>query len=69
MKKAGIIIFAVALTIGLVVSNMFSFGHMPGKFFNSSMNFSGVHGSGNAATEKRDLSGFKSVDVGGVFQV
>ena len=69
MKKVGIMIFAVALTIGLVVSNMFSFGRSDSKFFNFSFNFRGVPGSGNATSEKRDLSGFKSVEVGGVFQV
>ena len=69
MKKIGIMIFVVALVIGLVVSNMFSFGRASGKFFNFSLNFGGVHGSGNVATDKRDLSGFRAVDVGGVFQV
>ena len=69
MKKVGIIIFAVALIIGLVVSNLFSFGRTSSRFFNFSMDFGGVHGSGNVASEKRDISGFKSVDVGGVFQV
>ncbi len=69
MKKIGILFFAAALIIGVVVSNMFSFGHGSGKIFNFSMNFGGVHGSGNVVSEKRDLSGFKSVDVGGVFQV
>ena len=69
MKKIGILIFAAALVIGLVVANMFSFGHTSGKVFNFSMNFGGVHGSGNVVSEKRDLSGFKAVDVSGVFQV
>ena len=69
MKKVGIIIFVVALAIGLVVSNMFSFGRATSKFFNFSMNFGGVHGSGNVASDKRDLTGFRAVDVGGVFQV
>jgi hypothetical protein len=69
MKKIGIIIFAAALVIGLVVSNMFSFGRASSNLFNFSMNFCGERGSGNVASEKRDLSGFKSVDVGGVFQV
>ena len=69
MKKIGIMIFVVALAIGLVVSNIFSFGRATGSFFNFSLNFGGVHGSGNVATDKRGVSGFKSVDVGGVFQV
>lgn len=69
MKKVGIIIFAAALILGLVASNLFSFGRAAGNLFNFSMNFGGVHGSGNAASEKREVSGFKSIDVGGVFQV
>lgn len=69
MKKIGIMIFVAALAIGLVVSNMFSFGRATGKFFNFSMNFGGVHGSGNVASDKRDITGFRAVDVGGVFQV
>ena len=69
MKKVGIIIFAAALIIGLVVSNLFSFGRAAGNLFNFSMNFGGVHGSGNVASENRDVAGFKSIDVGGVFQV
>lgn len=69
MKKVGIIIFAVALVVGLVVANMFSFGKSSGKLFNFSMNFGGVKGSGNLEKETRGLSGFDAVDVGGVFQV
>ncbi len=69
MKKVGIIIFAAALVSGLVVSNMFSFGRASSNLFNFSMNFGGEHGSGHVASENRDLSGFKSVDVGGVYQV
>ncbi len=69
MKKVGIIIFAVALVIGLVVSNIFSFGRVTDRLFNFSINFSGENGSGKIVTEKRDLKGFKAVDVGSVFQV
>ena len=69
MKKLGIIIFASALVIGLVVSNIFSFGHTAHSLFNFSINFSGEKGSGKIVTEKRSLSGFKGVDVGGVFHV
>ena len=69
MKKIGIIIFAAALILGLVFSSIFSFGRVRDKFFNFSVNFCGVEGSGNVTAEKRSVSGFKSVDVGGVFQV
>jgi hypothetical protein len=69
MKKIGIIIFAIALVMGLVVSNMFSFGRISDKFFNFDFHFGGVHGSGNLATDRRSISGFKAVDVGSIFQV
>lgn len=69
MKKIGFMIFAGALVVGLVVSNMFSFGRISDKFFNFSFNFNGVKGSGYVANEKRDVSGFRAVDVSGVFQV
>ncbi len=69
MKKVGIIIFAVALVIGMVVTNMFSFGRVSDRVFNFSLNFGGVRGSGNVITDKRDLSGFRAVEVGGTFEV
>lgn len=69
MKKFGLVIFAAALIIGLIVSNLFSFGRISDKFFNFSFNFKGVKGSGQTASEVRDLTGFKAIDVGGVFHV
>src|SRR5437762_1130357 len=68
MKKIGIIIFAGALVLGLVLSNLFTFGKAKEGFFNFSF-FNGIKGSGNTITEKRGLSGFKAVDVGGIFKV
>ncbi|HKP68792.1 MAG TPA: head GIN domain-containing protein [Pyrinomonadaceae bacterium] len=67
MKKLGIIIFVVALLIGVVFSNLFSFGKASASFIKFS--FNSVVGSGVAASEARNLRGFKGVDVGGVFQV
>ena len=69
MKKVGLIIFVAALVVGIVVSNVFSFGKSDYKFFNFSFNWGGVKGSGNSATEKRDVAGFRGVDASGVFQV
>lgn len=69
MKKVGVIIFALALVVGLVMSNVFSFGRVTDKLFNVSLNIKGEKGSGRLRSEVRDLSGFTSVDVGGVFQV
>lgn len=69
MKKFSVLIFAAALIIGLIVSNIFSFGRISDKFFNFSFNFKGIKGSGQTGTEMRQLSGFKKVEVGGVIQV
>jgi hypothetical protein len=69
MKKLAIIIFVAALVIGLVVPNLISAGKAGGRFFNLSVNFGGVKGSGNVQTESREVSDFDAVDVGGVFQV
>lgn len=68
MKKVGLIIFIIALTIGLIFANMFSFGKTTARFFNFSIN-KGVTGSGSVASEKRDVADFQGVEVGGVFQV
>lgn len=68
MKKIGLLIFITALTVGLVFGNIISFGKITGKFFNVSIN-SGVQGSGNLMSEKRDLRGFDGIEAGGVFQV
>lgn len=67
MKKIGFLIFAAALVVGLVVSNLFSFGRIKGEFF--SFSFGGVHGSGNSTSERRDVTGFHGIEVGGVYQV
>ena len=69
MKKIGIILFLVTLAIGLVVSNLFSFGRATGNLFNFSLGVGKIKGSGNAASEVRDVAGFHALDVGGVFQV
>jgi len=69
MKKAGIIIFIAALVAGVVLANMSSFGRLGTKFFNVSMDFGAVSGSGNIIRETRDITDFKSLDVGGVFRV
>jgi hypothetical protein len=69
MKKVGVLIFAVALVSGLVIANFVSFGRIGGSLFNFSMDFRGVHGSGNLGKESRAVSGFTSVEAGGIFQV
>ncbi len=69
MKKIGVIVFMIAVIIGVVFANFFAWGKPGGKVFNFSFNFSGEKGSGRIATEVRDLHGFDSVEAGGVFQV
>jgi hypothetical protein len=65
MKKVGIVIFAVALVVGLVVTNLFSLGRM----FEWPVHFGSVEGSGNIVSDLRDVESFHGVDVGGVFKV
>ena len=68
MKKIGIIVFAVAILLGVFVSSFFSFGRLSEKAFTFSF-ASCVKGSGNLASETRDVDSFSGVDVSGVFQV
>lgn len=66
MKKIGIIVFIFALIFGAVFANVFSFGKISFTGFSFSR---GIKGSGNLQTEKREVSNFKAVDVGGIFKV
>lgn len=68
MKKVGIIIFIIALVVGLIFANVFSFGNSSARFFNFKVNYSET-GSGNIVSEKREVSDFKQIDVGGNFQI
>lgn len=69
MKKIGIIIFIVALILGVTFANFFSWGKASAKFFSFSVNFGGVKGSGNVQTEKRSAADFNAIEVGGIFEV
>lgn len=66
MKKFGILIFAAAAFLGILLASIFSFGCGSHKIFNVS--FGTVKGSGNVVTEARDVKGFKGVDVSGAVQ-
>jgi hypothetical protein len=68
MKKIGIIIFVLALLVGVIFANFISFGKVETGIFNFSFK-RGVKGSGNVVTEDRNVTGFKSVEVGGIFHV
>lgn len=69
MKKVGIIIFIIALIIGVSLANAFGFGKVSGSFIKFNFSFGGVKGSGNIANEKRDVANFKGIDVGGIYEV
>lgn len=69
MKKLGILIFIIAAVGGIILAKMFNFGAIPAVEMPTISLFSKVKGSGNVITQKRDLSGFKGVDFGGVFNV
>lgn len=66
MRKVGIVIFAAALVLGLVVTNLFSFGRIVSF---PSLHFGAVQGSGRIASDTRDVGSFHAVDVGGIFKV
>jgi hypothetical protein len=68
MKKIGLLIFITAIIVGIGLANAFSFGKLTGRIFNFSIKH-GVAGSGNVASEKRDLADFNEIEVGGVVQV
>jgi len=69
MKKIGFIIFIVAIIIGVTFANFFSWGKASARIFNFSINFGGVKGSRNIQNEKRNLADFKTIEVGGIFEV
>jgi len=67
MKKVGLIIFAIALVVGLVVTNIFSVGRATNGLFKFSVNFDSVKGSGNIISESRDeVSGAANVILNGI---
>lgn len=66
MKKIGIIVFVVALSLGIITASIFSFGKFSMNLFSMT---TGIEGSGLSKTEKRDVAEFSSIEVEGVFQV
>ena len=68
MKKIGILIFIIAIVVGVAVANVLSFGKASSNIFTFSFG-SGVKGSGVASSETREADDFTGVDVGGVFEV
>lgn len=69
MKKFGVLIFILALILGLAVANIFSFGKVNASdYFNFSFNRS-VRGSGNIVSDQRNVGEFTSVDASGVYKI
>lgn len=68
MKKIGILIFAAAIIFGVFISSFFSFGKVSQDVVNFSINKK-TKGSGNIASESRDIRDFSGIDVSGVVQV
>ncbi|MBA2493293.1 MAG: DUF2807 domain-containing protein [Acidobacteria bacterium] len=58
MKKFGLAVFALSMSIGLVSAINCNY-----------VNLSGVQGSGNVQSEKRNISGFSKIDAGGAVNV
>ena len=58
MKKIGLVIFAIALLIGVMSAMKCSNG-----------NLSSVQGSGNIQSEKRDVSGFMEIEASGAINL
>lgn len=69
MKKIGFLVFIIALIVGVSLAGFFSWGTATAEMFSFNLNFGKVKGSGNIATETRDLKDFKAVEVSGVFNV
>ncbi len=69
MKKVGFLIFLAALVVGFIAANASSIGRLSDRPFNFTFNFGGVKGSGDAASENRDVRGFKAIDVSSSFEV
>jgi hypothetical protein len=69
MKKIGLIVFVVAVGIGVTVASLFSWGKATESIVNFKVNFGAEKGSGNVASEKREVGEFSRIDVSHVFQV
>jgi hypothetical protein len=69
MKKIGFLVFIAAIIVGVTLASVVSWGKATADLFSLNLSFVRTRGNGNVQTETRDLSGFKAVDVSGVFQV
>ena len=63
MKKVGILIFILALTVGVIFANSFGFGR-----FNI-LKFGAIQGSGNSKIEQRNVVGFSKIEAGSAITI
>ena len=63
MKKVGLLIFILALTVGIIFANLLGFGRI------RNISFGSIQGSGTLKTEKRDVSGFSKIDAGSAVNI
>lgn len=68
-RKFKWIVLIVAIVIGCVFANLIPWGKPDVGFTGFSFDLGSKKGSGNVATETRDLRDFESIDVSGVIQV
>lgn len=61
MKKVGLLVFIIALAIGLIFTPNCSIGNISG--------IKGIKGSGASKTEQRNVSGFTKIDAGGAVNI
>ena len=69
MKKIGFIVFVVAIVIGVAVASIFSWGKATESVVNFKVGFGAERGSGNMASEVREVGDFSKIDVSHVFNV
>lgn len=69
MKKIGLIVFVVAVGVGVAVASLFSWGKASENIVSFKVGFGAEKGSGSVASEKREVSEFSKIDVSHVFQV
>lgn len=69
MKKIGFVVFVVAVVVGVTVAGFFNWGKATESIVNFKVNFGAEKGSGNMATERREIGDFSKIDVSHVFQV
>lgn len=69
MKKIGFLVFAIALVLGVVLSNLSSMKRLGKDGIDLSFDHSAKEGSGIIVTEQRNVEAFRSVESSGILIV